>query len=97
VNAAIRFAKRRHRLIELDPAQPAPAGALDHELDLRRLGHALARLDTRDRVVLTLRHYWELTVPEAAGALGLPEGTVKSRTYHALERLRAAYDAEDRR
>ena len=34
---------------------------------------------------------------EAALVLELPPGTVKSRTYHALERLRAAYAAEERR
>jgi DNA-directed RNA polymerase specialized sigma24 family protein len=48
-------------------------------------------------VLLTLRHLWSLPVSETAVVLGIPEGTVKSRTSSAMERLRAAMDAEERR
>jgi RNA polymerase sigma-70 factor (ECF subfamily) len=97
INSAMRAVRGRRRLVELDPAQAAPSGALEHALDLRRLARALSHLDPRDRAVLTLRHFWDLSVADAARVMGVPEGTVKSRTHHALARLRAAYDAEDRR
>ena len=61
------------------------------------LGRAFDRLDPKDRLILTLHHFWRLPVAETAGHLGIPEGTVKSRVHHALGRLRAAYDAEERR
>lgn len=96
VNSAIKVSKRRRRLVELDMRQPAPADQLDRALDLRQLRRSLSRLDAGDRAVLALRYYWGLSVADAAQSLGLREGTVKSRTYHALRRLRAAFDAEDR-
>ena len=48
-------------------------------------------------MVLALRHVWDLPGAEMAIQLGVPEGTVKSRVHAALRRLRAAYEAEDRR
>ena len=61
------------------------------------MGRAFDRLSLDDRVLLTLRHLWNLPVAETATVLGIPDGTVKSRTSAALERLRAAMDAEERR
>lgn len=48
----------------------------------------LARLDERDRDVLVLRFLLDLGEQEAAAALGVRRGTVKSRTSRALTRLR---------
>ncbi|MEK6721524.1 MAG: sigma-70 family RNA polymerase sigma factor [Chloroflexota bacterium] len=97
VRAALRIAKRRRRLVELDIEDLGPDGQLDRAVEQRTLARAFERLDARDRLLLTLHHYWGLPVAETAAHLGVPEGTVKSRVHHALKRLRAAYDAEDRR
>jgi RNA polymerase sigma-70 factor (ECF subfamily) len=50
-------------------------------------------LSARDREILTLRHFHEQSYKEIAAALGLPEGTVMSRLFHARRRLRAALGA----
>ena len=97
VHAALRTSGRNHRIVELDLTLAAPADQLDRALDLRMLRRAFGRLDQRDRVLLTLHHYWDLPVSETARLLGVPEGTVKSRVHYAMRRLRAAYEAEDRR
>jgi RNA polymerase sigma-70 factor (ECF subfamily) len=97
VRAALRAGKRQHRLVELNVEYPAPAGALDHALSVRQLDRAFDQLDPNDRLVLALRHVWDLPGAEIARLLEIPEGTVKSRVHAALIRLRAAYDAEDRR
>jgi RNA polymerase sigma-70 factor (ECF subfamily) len=47
--------------------------------------------------VLTLRYLWDVSTAEAAEILEIPEGTVKSRTHSAMQRLRAAFEAEERR
>jgi RNA polymerase sigma-70 factor, ECF subfamily len=63
----------------------------------RTLRRAFHRLEPDDRSLLTLHHFWGLPVRETAAILGVPEGTVKSRVHSAMTRLRAAYDAEERR
>lgn len=97
VRAALRVAGRRGRVVELDVTARAPAGELDRALEERTLGRAFARLDARDRILLTLHHFWDLPIAETAAHLGIPEGTVKSRVHYAMDRLRAAYAAEERR
>jgi RNA polymerase sigma factor (sigma-70 family) len=49
---------------------------------------ALARLTPRQRAVLVLRFYEDLTESQAAAALGISVNTVKSQTRVALQRLR---------
>ena len=99
IRSATRFVRRRGHLVQLDLdlAEPGPTDSLEREFDRRQLARAFARLDPKDRVLLTLHHYWRLPVAESAQLLGLPEGTVRSRVHHALRRLRAGYDAEVRR
>jgi RNA polymerase sigma-70 factor (ECF subfamily) len=97
VRAALRAAERRGRVVELDLATAAPEGELDLAIDRRTLARAFDRLDARDRLLLTLHHFWDLPIAETAAHLSIPEGTVKSRVHYAMDRLRAAFAAEERR
>lgn len=49
---------------------------------------ALSTLSDDHRAVVVEVYYRGRSVREAAGRLGIPEGTVKSRCYHALRSLR---------
>ena len=51
---------------------------------------ALAALSAEHRAVVIEVYYRRATVNEAARALGIPPGTVKSRTFYALRALRLA-------
>jgi RNA polymerase sigma-70 factor (ECF subfamily) len=97
VRAALRHGERRRRHVVVEFEVSDGTAALEREYERRQLGRAFERLDPKDRLVLALRHVWDLPVDEIASALAIPEGTVKSRVHTALSRLRAAYDAEERR
>jgi RNA polymerase sigma-70 factor (ECF subfamily) len=49
---------------------------------------ALARLAPAQRELVRMAYFDQLTQKEIAERLGLPLGTVKSRTFHALKELR---------
>jgi RNA polymerase sigma-70 factor (sigma-E family) len=59
------------------------------EVDLRdAILRAMLQLPPRQRAVLVLRYWEQMSEAEAAAELGWPEGTVKSTTARALRRLR---------
>jgi RNA polymerase sigma-70 factor (ECF subfamily) len=69
-------------------AAPSPEAAL---LDAERRDELLARvneLPEDQRLCVALRYFLDLSEEETASVLGVPAGTVKSRTSRALERLR---------
>ena len=51
---------------------------------------AVMDLPVRQRAVLVLRYFQDLSVEQTADALGCSIGTVKSQTHHALNKLREA-------
>jgi len=81
---------RRRRMqevpVESVPDGEHPASDADTRLVLER---ALARLTAKQRTILVLRYYEDLSESQVAAALGIALGTVKSQTRHALGRLRA--------
>ncbi len=59
-------------------------------LTVHQVRGAVATLKPEYRAVLFCVYYRQLTTAEAAEELGIPVGTVKSRTYHALRALMPA-------
>ena len=60
----------------------------------RRLWQAVDALSEKHRIPVILRYVHELTIPDIAASLGLPEGTVHSRLHHARRRLRTLLEKE---
>jgi RNA polymerase sigma-70 factor (sigma-E family) len=88
-----RFRKPRvaERLIDVLPDVLAGSGAVDatRQVDDRSaLIAALQRLGPRQRAVIVLRYWMDLTETEIAAALGCSVGTVKSQASSALATLR---------
>ncbi len=61
---------------------------VDRILETWQLADALATLSDDHRAAIVLCHHRGHSVAEAAGLLGVPEGTVKSRVYYGLRALR---------
>ncbi|MDZ4771785.1 MAG: sigma-70 family RNA polymerase sigma factor [Planctomycetota bacterium] len=53
---------------------------------------AFKGLSAHDREILALRHFKELSYKDISSALGIPQGTVMSRLFHARRRLRDGLD-----
>jgi len=68
------------------PDAVAPANDQDELIVLRE---ALSELAPRQRAVIVLRYFEDLTERQTAEALGISVGTVKSQARDALARLRA--------
>ena len=92
--------RRRYRsfLGRLPPPANSPdiaeafADGDQQEFEAATLERAFARLRPGDRNVLTLCVVEEMSIRDAAAALGVPEGTVKSRLNRAKARLGDLYD-----
>ena len=91
-----RRSQRRHaaalarlpRPVHEEPFAERVAAQVDDEKQLRRLLEALNRLPSRERDVFLLCGWSGLGYDEAATALGIPVGTVRSRLSRARTRLR---------
>ena len=84
---------RRRSSGEVPTTTPADVAVADHADDaaLREtVARALAVLPPAQRVVIVLRFFDDLSERQVADLLGLPAGTVKSRTARALAALRGS-------
>lgn len=82
---------RRESLTDIIPEQ-ARGDDTDQILQTFVVTEALRQLTPEHREVLVQCFYRGSSIAEAARLLGIPEGTVKSRTHYALLRLRLALD-----
>ena len=72
----------------LEDLGPAPDRGVHGREAGERLERALGELPERQRAVVVLRHYQELSLEEIATTLGMSLGTVKSSLHRALHRMR---------
>jgi RNA polymerase sigma-70 factor (sigma-E family) len=83
-----REVRRRHlRTVSAPPSAPAADVGVIAADEHHRLVEALRRLPSRQREVLVLRYYADLTVRETAEALGISVGSVKTHTHRGLAAL----------
>lgn len=95
-NAAVnRWRRHRPHEVELHDVHDRP-GRDDIETVATRdaLIRGLMALPTRQRAVLVLRYFDDLTEAETAAALGCSVGTVKSQASRGLDRLRLLVDPQ---
>jgi len=79
-----------------EPADNLPAPSHEEAtLDREALWRAVTALPVRQRAVVVLRYYEDLSEEEIARVLGCSRGTVKSQAFDALRRLRVTDPALD--
>jgi len=89
-----RHVELRADLPETFAPDPDPAEWLERWEQHHDLQKALAQLNFEQREVLSLRFGQERSIKESAAVLGIPAGTVKSRTFTALRLLRMYLEQE---
>lgn len=95
VSAVLDAARRRssRELVVETGSDRAADGDLAEAVTARAaLLAALAELPPRQRACVVLRYFEDLSVADTAAVLGCSQGTVKSQTARALDRLRSLFE-----
>jgi RNA polymerase sigma-70 factor (sigma-E family) len=90
-----RWRSRRWREVSTDVLPDAMHDAQIDGADRIALLEDLRKLSPRQRAVLVLRYFDDLTETDTAAALGISAGTVKSHTRDALAHLRHQQSGEE--
>lgn len=92
INASVdrwrRLRRRPEEPMRFPGGEPSVADRAAEVADRDLLLRGLARLPVRQRAVLVLRYFEDLTEAQTAATLGCSVGTVKSQSARALARLR---------
>ena len=78
------------------PRKETPPEVAERHAERERWGARLAELPPVYRAAVVLRHVDGLSYPEAAAALGRPEGTVKAQVHRGIALLRTLLEADAR-
>jgi RNA polymerase sigma-70 factor (ECF subfamily) len=73
---------------ECPDGRPDPAEALAKKADFEAIREVVGHLPEHYRAVVVFRYFEDMTVPEIAKVLGIPEGTVKFRLHKAKNIMR---------
>lgn len=85
-----RSARKRHESPVAELPERSRGDDTDALFDAILIQEALASLTPDHRAVIVKAYYGGLSIGQTAAALGIPEGTVKSRLHYGLRALRLA-------
>ena len=88
--------RRRAAEVHVVAADPETADDAAWIADRDLIERGFRRLRAEHRVALVLHFYLGLGAAEVGDALGVPEGTAKSRIHYATQAMRAALEADER-
>jgi RNA polymerase sigma-70 factor (ECF subfamily) len=75
----------------IDASAPGPEAHLEQEASRQQIERLVDALPREKREVFQMAHEGQMEIHEIADALGIPEGTVKSRLHYARKRLAEAW------
>ena len=97
-NEAFRLLERRRRRTERELPEPVagePAGEderIEGVIGALATEQALSTLRSEDRTLIRLRYVDDMSQPDMARRLNMPEGTVKVRLHRVRHRLRTVLE-----
>lgn len=98
-NRSRKYLRARRSRPRFVAVSTVPEGSVDDRstvfAERDRLDRAFESLPAGQRIALALHYTLDLSVPQVAAVLSVPDGTVKSRIHAGVERLRAALTAEE--
>jgi len=83
---------RPAEVVDAEPPVAEERDPIDETAQARAMRQAMAQLSPDHRAVLAQVYYRGMSIVDAADTLGIPAGTVTSRSYHALRALRLVLD-----
>jgi RNA polymerase sigma-70 factor (ECF subfamily) len=86
--SAARYFAALVRTVQVDADAPGIEEQGAQHIESQQLWQAVRGLGSSDQQILYLRYFLDLSVVETAETLQMAEGTVKSRSHRALDRLR---------
>jgi RNA polymerase sigma-70 factor, ECF subfamily len=89
-----RYAAVLTRTLQSEPTRPGVEEKSTQHIEAEQLWGAVRRLQSLDQQIIYLRYFLDLSVAETAETLQMAEGTVKSRTHRALDRLQTVIRSE---
>ena len=88
----VRMVAARPMEVAESPDQPSlERDHADQVIDSMEMFEALQKLSEEHREVIVQLYFRGCSLLEASTALGVPKGTIKSRSYHALRALRKGF------
>lgn len=91
-----RLGRRRGEVALAPEHEPSASDGLDRMLHRDELARGFRDLTREERAVIGLRYYLDLPTADAAAALGMREGTYRSKLHRAIRTLGAALAADAR-
>jgi RNA polymerase sigma-70 factor (sigma-E family) len=80
---------RRQEVITDEVPEPVATGATEHDVAHRiDMAKLLKHLSPRQRAIIYLRYYEDVSVAETAALMNCSPGTVKRQSFDALKRIR---------
>jgi RNA polymerase sigma-70 factor, ECF subfamily len=95
-NDQLRKQRRRASVLHALPDERISRDIAISVADRDELERAFRTLSTEHRAALAFQVYLDMTIPQIAEVLQVPQGTVRSRLHYARQALRAAIDADAR-
>ena len=88
INTSINYVRKQKKVVYLEENSWEQSAVDSDREELIDLYDAIDKLDDKYRMIVVLRYFQDLTVPQIAEVMECPLGTIKTYLHRALKQLR---------